>query len=76
MKLSEHLLTVTNKGIGISEENKKTIFKRFERRSTMVGGFGIGLDIVNSVCEMYHIKVWIESIPNKETSFYLQFPQV
>ena len=76
VKLSEHLLTVTNKGIGISEENKKTIFKRFERRSTMVGGFGIGLDIVNSVCEMYHIKVWIESIPNKETSFYLQFPQV
>ncbi len=76
VKLSERLLTVTNKGIGISEENKKTIFKRFERRSTMVGGFGIGLDIVNSVCEMYHIKVWIESIPNKETSFYLQFPQV
>jgi len=76
VKLSEHLLTVTNKGIGISEENKKNIFKRFERRSTTVGGFGIGLDIVNSVCEMYHIKVWIESIPNKETTFYLQFPNV
>ena len=76
VKLSEHLLTVTNNGIGISEENKKNIFKRFERRSTTVGGFGIGLDIVNSVCEMYHIKVWIESIPNKETTFYLQFPNV
>jgi len=76
VKLSEHLLTVTNKGIGISEENKKTIFKRFERRSTTVGGFGIGLDIVNSVCEMYHINVWIESIPNKETTFHLQFPHV
>ena len=60
----------------VSEENKKTIFKRFERRSTTVGGFGIGLDIVNSVCEMYHINVWIESIPNKETTFHLQFPHV
>ena len=54
----------------------QNIFKRFERRSTTVGGFGIGLDIVNSVCEMYHINVWIESIPNKETTFHLQFPHV
>ncbi|WP_442765643.1 sensor histidine kinase, partial [Sulfurospirillum cavolei] len=74
VKLSEYLLTVTDKGIGISEENKKTIFKRFERRSTTVGGFGIGLDIVNSVCKMYRIKVWVESVAMKETTFYLQFP--
>jgi len=39
-----------------------------------VGGFGIGLDIVNSVCKRYDIKVWVESIPNKETTFFLHFP--
>jgi len=74
VKLSEHLLTVKNEGVGIHKENQKSIFKRFERRSNAVGGFGIGLDIVNSVCKMYNIKVWVESIPNQETSFFLHFP--
>ncbi len=74
VKLSEHLLTVKNEGVGIHKENQKSIFKRFERRSNAVGGFGIGLDIVNSVCKMYNIKVWVESIPNQETTFFLHFP--
>ena len=74
VELSEHLLTVKNEGIGIHKENQKSIFKRFERRSNAVGGFGIGLDIVNSVCKRYDIKVWVESIPNKETTFFLHFP--
>jgi len=74
VELSEHLLTVKNEGVGIHKENQKSIFKRFERRSNAVGGFGIGLDIVNSVCKRYDIKVWVESIPNKETTFFLHFP--
>jgi two-component system OmpR family sensor kinase len=74
VELSEHLLTVKNEGVGIHKENQKSIFKRFERRSNAVGGFGIGLDIVNSVCKMYGIKVWVESTPNQETTFFLRFP--
>lgn len=74
IKLHHHLLSITDEGVGIAKEDQKNIFARFERRSTQVGGFGIGLDIVNSVCKEYGIKVWVKSKPLKGTTFFLQFP--
>lgn len=74
LKLRHRVLSIEDKGIGIAKEDQKDIFARFERRSTQVGGFGIGLDIVNCVCKEYAIKVWVKSKPDKGTTFFLQFP--
>lgn len=74
LKLRHRVLSIEDKGIGIAKEDQKDIFARFERRSTQVGGFGIGLDIVSSVCKEYAIKVWVKSKPEKGTTFFLQFP--
>ncbi|MFK5881725.1 MAG: HAMP domain-containing sensor histidine kinase [Sulfurospirillum sp.] len=71
--LKDYTLCIINEGEGINEEDQKAIFKRFERRSKSEGGFGIGLDIVQSVCNEYNIKIEVESIQNQKTTFYLMF---
>ena len=73
--LKDYTLCIINEGEGINEDDQKAIFKRFERRSKSEGGFGIGLDIVQSVCNEYNIKIEVESIPNKKTTFFLIFPK-
>jgi len=73
--LKDHTLCVINEGEGIDEEDQKAIFKRFERRNKNEGGFGIGLDIVQSVCDEYGIGIEVESIPNQKTTFFLIFPR-
>ena len=52
------------------------IFNRYERKSTEVGGFGIGLDIVKSVCHTYNINIDIDSTLGEGSVFYLKFPKV
>ncbi len=74
--LKNHTLCIINEGEGINKEDQKAIFKRFERRSKSEGGFGIGLDIVQSVCSEYGIKIDVESMPGKKTTFFLIFPKV
>jgi len=73
--LKDHTLCIINEGKGISKEDQKAIFRRFERRASTEGGFGIGLDIVQSVCNEYNIKIKVESVPNQKTVFFLTFPK-
>ena len=72
--LKNHLFSIEDKGIGIAEDDQKAIFDRYERKSKEIGGFGIGLDIVKSVCYSYNIKIKIESVLKIGTTFYLSFP--
>ncbi len=75
--LKDNTLCIINEGEGISKEDQKAIFKRFERRNkSEEGGFGIGLDIVQNVCNEYSIKIEVESIPNQKTTFFLKFPPI
>lgn len=73
--LKNHTLCIINEGKGISKEDQKAIFERFERRNATEGGFGIGLDIVKSVCDEYNIKIKVESTTNQKTAFFLTFPK-
>jgi len=73
--LKDYTLCVINEGEGIKKEDKNSIFKRFERKNKSEGGFGIGLDIVQSVCNEYNIKIKVESIPNQKTTFFLILPK-
>jgi len=69
--LTDKYFSVKDHGVGISEENQKSIFKRFKSTNTLQGGFGVGLDIVNQICKEYHIKIELHSEPSKGSEFKL-----
>nr|WP_244263990.1 ATP-binding protein [Corynebacterium ciconiae] len=69
---------VTDRGIGISEEDQQRVFERFFRvdkaRSRQTGGTGLGLAIVKHVTANHggSIKLW--SQPNIGSTFTLELP--
>lgn len=71
---------VRDTGIGISENDKANIFKRFNRSSSdeninMVG-LGLGLAISKAYVEMLNGEIWFNSEKNKGTSFYFTIPLI
>lgn len=70
-------LTIKDEGIGISKEQLPYLFNRFYRadnsRSSQISGNGLGLSIVKKLCDLQNIKITVESIEDKGTSFILQF---
>lgn len=74
--LSEGKLSVRDEGIGISPKNQKEILKRYRRASDLGGGFGIGLDIVNTICHKYGIRLTIDSREGQGAIFTLDFRAV
>jgi DNA-binding response OmpR family regulator/signal transduction histidine kinase/ligand-binding sensor domain-containing protein len=71
-------LTVSDNGIGISENDKNKIFERFykARNSQDINkeGTGIGLSIVQELVEMHHGKVQVESELGVGTIFTVIIP--
>ena len=70
------IFTIKDYGIGISSEEQEVIFKRYERGTNNEGGFGIGLDIVNTISKEYDIEVELESKINSGSTFTLNFNSV
>lgn len=75
----EHVeITVTDNGIGISQEDQERIFERFYRvdygRSRESGGTGLGLSIVRHIALAHKgsVKVW--SRPRRGSTFTLRLP--
>jgi two-component system sensor histidine kinase SenX3 len=74
-------LRVRDQGAGISQSDRKRIFKRFYRApgpmSTRVKGTGLGLFIVRSVVARHGGKVTVESDgPGRGSTFIVQLPVV
>jgi signal transduction histidine kinase len=66
-----YCLRFINKGQKIKDLDK--IFQRFHREDEVQGGFGIGLNIVHSICEKYDIKIVTTSENNVNTfSYYIK----
>ncbi len=72
--LKENVLKVRDTGIGIDKKVQDDIFKRYQRENDERGGFGIGLDIVLSICKQYKIKLGLESEKGEGSTFILTFP--
>jgi len=73
--LKENVLKVKDTGIGIDEEMQEDIFKRYHRVNEERGGFGIGLNIVLTICKEYKIKLDLDSRKGKGSTFMLTFPK-
>lgn len=70
-------LTFTDEGIGISEDEKKNIFKKFyrvgEEKTRTTPGSGLGLFLVKKITEIHGGKVTVESNIPKGSKFILAF---
>ena len=73
ISLENYLLNVKDEGIGMSKAVQDSIFIRYKRGTKEEGGFGIGLDIVSSVCKDYNIKISLFSEENEGSTFLLNF---
>ncbi|MEY3091116.1 MAG: hypothetical protein RL113_1432, partial [Pseudomonadota bacterium] len=75
IRLKQNVLEVEDTGIGIAKEAQEDIFKRYHRANSERGGFGIGLDIVLSICKRYDIILDVESTQREGSTFRLTFPK-
>ncbi|OEH94360.1 hypothetical protein BFG57_08525 [Bacillus solimangrovi] len=80
-KVNEHiLLSVIDKGIGISPEHLQNLFNRFYRvdqsRSREEGGSGLGLSIARNLVKKYKGTIEIQSEVGEGTVVTISFPAV
>lgn len=71
------VLSVSDNGIGIDDEDKERIFERFYRidksRSKEVGGTGLGLSIVKHAAKIHNAKIDVDSVSGKGTTITIEF---
>ena len=72
------VLTVSDNGIGISEEDSERIFERFYRvdksHSKEIGGTGLGLSIVKHAARLHNATIDLQSKLNEGTIITVTFP--
>ncbi|GAA3596040.1 sensor histidine kinase [Agrococcus terreus] len=71
-------IAVTDKGVGIAQEDRERVFERFYRvdpaRSRVTGGTGLGLSIVKHVAVTHGGEVTLWSRPGQGSTFTLRLP--
>ena len=70
------IFSISDNGIGIKPEHQKQIFEVFKRLHTREQhpGTGIGLAITQKIITRHGGQIWIESEPQKGTTFYFTIP--
>ena len=73
------MFTVRDSGVGIPEDFRERIWRRFERHDETalaldVAGTGLGLPIVRELVEMHGGRVWFESEVGVGTTFFVTIP--
>ena len=70
--------SVSDQGIGIEPDIQKSIFDPFfqghESLSKSKGGLGLGLSICKQLAEMMGGKIWVDSVPDKGSTFHFTLP--
>ena len=67
---------VADTGSGIAPENLPRVFDRFwQATRTDRQGAGLGLPITKGIVEAHGGRIWVESTPNRGTTFFFTIPQ-
>lgn len=71
------LLMVRDHGMGIPADKIDSIFNRFERvdSNSPIRGLGLGLYISKEIIEAHKGKIWVESVLDQGSTFYVQLPR-
>lgn len=67
------IISVSDNGIGISEDHKDKIFE--PKFTTKTSGMGLGLAMVKSIIENYNGSISFKSIPGSGTHFKVKIPR-
>ena len=62
--------SIKDNGIGIEKKYHHKIFEVFTSLNKRKDSTGIGLSIVKKIIDLHEGKIWLESEPNKGTTFY------
>jgi len=71
VSMDQKSLIVSDTGIGIAPEQLPHIFDRFHRGATHGDGFGLGLAIVQRICDLHGWIIEVESTPSRGSTFRL-----
>ncbi len=72
------IISIADTGIGIPKENLEKLFKcnTYTTRGTNnEKGTGLGLSICKELVDLNHGKIWVESMVNVGSTFYVQLPK-
>lgn len=69
-------LIVEDQGRGISQEDQKRIFMRFERAvsGTEISGLGLGLTIIKEILDAHQGHISVQSKPGEGSKFIVELP--
>ena len=65
--------SIQDEGIGIAQDELKNILKRFVRANSYAGGFGVGLNIVDSIIKEQGFKLNIDSQEGVGTTVTIKY---
>ena len=76
-KLLAILVTVSDQGVGVPEDELDSIFDKFIQSSltkTNAGGTGLGLEICREIIKAHHGKIWAENNKGAGSKFCFKLP--
>lgn len=72
------VITVSDSGIGMSEDDMSKLFNEFVRiknqKTKNISGSGLGLSIVKKIVDTYEGDITVTSVPEKGTTFTVTLP--
>jgi len=74
-KNNKYFVSVSDRGKGIADKYKKSIFERFTRlEKGGIEGSGLGLSITKKILEIHHGRIWVEDNPKGGSVFIVELP--
>jgi two-component system sensor histidine kinase VicK len=78
LRSNEAYVSIRDEGMGVKPQDAEKIFDRFYRVSSVqsqhIAGFGIGLYLCSEIIERHKGKIWVDSEPEKGSTFHFTLP--